>query len=185
MLTKIKVVSGMKLPKLTWPIVFLTFAVCLLVLFSGYWLWQRSAISGPLQGQLAKVPGVASVVMQNNRAGMRIELVASQNADFVQTAESVRNLVSQSTSGKAEIVWKDDRSPNLAAARESINFILREAQVRHEYVAMAERTGQVLQARNIAYQLGVGEHCIYLKLQDGDKVWLEVLPVIGLGGEGQ
>lgn len=175
----------MKLPKLKWPIVLLTFAVCLLVLFAGYWLWQHSAINGPLREQLAKIPGVSSVTMQNSRDGMKIELVASQNVDFVQTAAAVRSLVSKNVSGKTEIVWKDDRSPNLAAARESINFVLREAQVRHEYVAMAERTSQTLQARGVAYQLGVDEYCIYLKLQDGDKVWLEVLPVIGPGGEGQ
>jgi hypothetical protein len=186
MLTRLKVVSGVKFPKLKWPIVVISFAACLLMLFAGYWLWQRNAVSGPLQEQLASVPGVTNVVIDNSREGVKIELATDPDANFVQTAETVRTWLKENVSGtQPELIWQDNRDPNLKQVRDSLNFILREAEYRHEYVTMADRVQSALQHSDVQYQLGVDDQAIYLKLQQGDKVWLEVLPVISQGGEGQ
>lgn len=176
----------MKLPKLKWPVILLTFAICLAVLCSGYWLWQRNAIRGPLQQQLAAVPGVTSVALDSGRVGLTVRLAAPADVDFPQLAQNVQALIQQNISGRQpSIIWQDQRDQQLSDVRQQLNLVLREAQRTHEYVTMGERVAAALADRPVRYQLGADEQFIYLQLTADDAVWREVLPVIGPGGEAQ
>lgn len=176
--------NGVKLPKMKWFIVVVTLAVSLPMLFGGYWLWQRHAINQPLIDQLRQVPGVNAVQLDKDRSGLRIDLVAEQSIDFVQTAPVVQALVDEVAKG-AEITWGNNSDAALAETRKTLDFILREAQIRHEYVTMLERVRTKLGPTDVVFQLGVDERFIYLKLQLDEQVWLETLPVINQGGLAQ
>jgi len=154
------------------------------LLFAGYWFWQRHAISQPLVEQLRNVPGVTDVQLERGRTGPQVKLSAAASIDFVQVAPEIRSLVDE-TAKDAAIVWNNRSDDDLSAVRQSLDFILREAQTRHEYVAMQQRVADLLQREGLVYQLGVDERFIYLKLQQGDAIWLEMLPVIRQGGAAQ
>ncbi len=174
----------MKLPRMKWPVVIVTLVITLPVLFAGYWFWQRHAINQPLVEQLRGIPGVNDVQIEQSRAGLQIKLAATASIDFVQVAPEIRSLVDETAKGAA-IVWNNQLDGELGEARQSLDFVLREAQIRHEYVAMQERVADSMKRQGLAYQLGVDERFIYLKLQQGDSVWLEMLPVIRQGGAPQ
>lgn len=171
----------MKLPKMKWPVVIITLAVTLPLLFAGYWFWQRHTINRPLADQLQEVPGIREVQLATGRSRLQIRLVAETAIDFTVVAPKIQTLVDETAKG-ADIVWNNQPDGALAETRQSLDFILREAQIRHEYVSMQQRVADRLQQSGIVYQLGVDERFIYLKLQQGEQVWLEMLPVIRQGG---
>lgn len=174
----------MKLPRLKWPIVVFTFVACLLILFVGHWLWQRNAIDRPLLDRLSQIEGVSEAVLENGDHGPRIQLQVEQSIDFLVAAPKVQQVLRQNQV-TAEVIWPIDDVPELSTARRSLELILREAQVRQEYVLMGERVEQSMRSEPVSYQLGVDERFLYLKLQHENHVWLEVLPVISPGGGGR
>jgi hypothetical protein len=171
----------MKLPRLNWPIVAFAFIACSTLLFLGHWLWQRNAIDRPLLEKLSQIEGIAEAVLDNSDQGQRIRLTADQSIDFLSAAPQVQQLLQQNDV-PAKVIWPTDDAPELLEARRGLDFILREAQIRHEYVTMGERAEQELCFSPVTYQLGVDERFIYLKLQHQQHIWLEVLPVILPGG---
>ncbi len=179
-----KVVNSMKLPEIKWPIALIAFGLASTMLFAGYWLWQRSAVQGPLEEQLAAVSGVTAVELKNGRDEFSLKLSIKDDADFSLVGEEVNRVLEKAVPRQQiDITWEDTRNAQLTDVRAAVDLTLKEAQRRHEFVLMTDRIAQIAKQAGAAYRVGVGEQSIYVELRAGDNVLYDVLPIIQAGGE--
>ena len=155
-------------------------AVCCtgIILFGGWYFYNRVALENPLQQVVVRVPGVeqAQTELTKNRVTLNLTLTDQAN---------IRDLYTTITTEGASIIGK--RKVDLNLVSPSSSALEQWWSSALFYVAQAMETRQyseipkVLEARStelsgLKVATEMDEHNVYVQLTDGDKIKYVILP---------
>ncbi len=155
----------MNIKNLKWPVVILSFALCLLVFFGVHYLRQKQFIEEPLAQALEAMEEVQGVELKNRGGQLEIALTITRLEDFPLFYERVERAVCELYKGDYTLEFKDNPGPEVQAAYRKIHLALFEAAAQGNFVAMGRHVEEVGAAYGLeTCRVLVTEEYMYLEL---------------------
>ncbi len=160
------------------PIILVTLALTLAVLFGARWLYQSQAFDRPLGEAVRAVPGVADVVVGQQGDAVQVRVKAQDVPDLEQFVKSLWRAIDSVEPGqKVVLQLSDSRNRVLQDVYYSFNFYLQEAVATGRYSELPARLDQVATPDRVTRaRVYVDTDYVYVQLHQGDASLYEIVP---------
>jgi hypothetical protein len=170
--------------RVRWNVAVLTLFVTLLILFGGFFGYQRWEVELPIRQAVAKNAHVKlqQLAVQPDRVTIHLKTEAgfSLTRDYVDLRKSISQLAGNR---KLHLVVHDRPAPALNDAWDEMVFGIEEGIAHQRYTRIPQAVKQAAKPRNIRYRVTMDDQFLYVELRR-DQYWLyRVLPLNKPGHE--
>ncbi len=152
--------------------------VTLLLLFTGFYVYQSIYIKGAIEDEIVAKPQLTIGKLEIDRQEVRLDLKIGKdfsiNSDYYPLRQAI-----QSHIGKRELSIQLVDQPNevLTNLWNELNFTVREGIEQRRYTKVLDTVKEMAKKRKISYQVHLDEHYLYVGLQDGENFLVRVIPL--------
>ncbi len=160
------------------PVILVTLALTLGVLFGGRWLYLNQALDRPLARAVLAVPGVKDVAVGQRSGTMVVRVKAGDAPRLEEFVVSLWQAIDSvdSTQG-VDLQISDSRNQALQDVYYNFHFFLQEAVATGRYSELPARLSQVATPDKVTRaRVYVGSDYVYLQLHQGEASLYEIVP---------
>jgi hypothetical protein len=158
--------------RLNYGMVAAVLAITLVVLFGVNYLWQRTQLEVPLKTILGGNKAVLRYAVDKNADPAVISITLAPGADFSRVAPEIAEQIYTKVTNGIKLEFNDERNDQLKQDLASVDFFLREAQVRRTYSELLPAAEQKLQSGGARGIFTVTDDAIYVAIErDGNHLY--------------
>jgi hypothetical protein len=153
--------------------------VTLLLLFSGFYVYQSIYIKGAIEDEIVAKPQLTiqnlEIDQQEVRLNLKVGKDFSINSDYYPLQKAI-----QSHIGNRELVMQLTDQPNEALTNlwNELNFTVREGIEQQKYTKVLETVKEMTKKKkDISYQVNLDEHYLYIVLQEDEYFLIRAIPL--------
>ena len=159
----------MNIKNIRWPVVIVTFALCLSVFWGIHHLRQKQFIEEPLLQALEGLEEVEGVELRSKSGSLEIRIRAPRLEDFPDFHQRLEGIVTGLYRGDYILILEDAPDPEIRAAYQKVHLALFEAMAQGNYVSMGDYVARVGAEHGLdTCRVAVTEGHIYLEMKNGE-----------------
>lgn len=158
-------------------IVILALVLGLAFIFGTQFAVKTYRMEEPFKAKVLSLDGISNVELGNTSEGREILLTVEPHVELAKVHQRVRELAKDTLRGKITIEINGKADARLAGIYQQMHFAVYEGIASGKFTQMADQLKQIADAAHIEkYSVQVDHENVYLKLIEGGKVFVKVVP---------
>ncbi|SDX18807.1 hypothetical protein SAMN05444487_111137 [Marininema mesophilum] len=161
-----------------WPMIAASLVVSLLLLFGGFFVYQKLQIENPMEETLAKTSHIQKYMLDASPNEITVRLIPSRDFSLSKDYIPLRKKLSKFTRGRElSILIKHQSEGELLESWNRINFGIQEGIALKRYTKIPQTVSKEAKASQINAKVFMDKSHVYIELKKDNQRLYRVLPL--------